>query len=341
MHPLSTLRRFWPGLLLACLPLPAVALSCGDNVSGHVVLTADLHCEHGWTALYVDSAETTIDLNGHVLSGSRGLAGIVVHAAGSVRVQGPGAITGFWAGVNAAHSHKLTVDGVAFQDLGTGVIVTNAAGARVQTSAFTRIDTTAITVNDNGHGDWNFPAYHVIEHNHFKDVSHGVQICGVRTVGTRVLNNDFTQVGWTAIELSEGASEATIENNRIGQTAEYGIVLRATRNVVVRDNTLQHGGVAIWLDPQLIGTCSSLGASAEVTGSRIEGNLASGHVAAVVLGNESGGKARVRDNLIGRNKFVEAVTGIRFAANAHFNDGRGNFIDAAEPVLDHGVGNLW
>jgi len=341
MHPLSILRRLLLGLLLGCLPLSAAALSCGDNVSGHVVLTADLHCEDGWTALYVDTAETTIDLNGHVLSGGRGLVGIMVHAAGSVRVQGPGAIIGFWAGINAASGHKLTVDGVSFKDLGTGVIVTNAASARVQASSFTMIEATAITISDGGYGDWSFPAYHVVENNQFSEVNYGVQICGLRTDGSRVRNNAFSHIGWAAIELSEGASKATIENNRISDAAEFGIVLRATRDVMVRDNTLQQGTVAIWLDPQLTGACNSMGASAEVTGSRIEGNQTSGHVVAVSLGNESGGKARVSGNLIRSNKLVEAGTGIRFTANAHFNDGRGNVIDAVEPVIDLGAGNRW
>jgi parallel beta-helix repeat protein len=105
---------------------PAYALSCGDTVSGHVVLTADLNCSG--PGLVVLSDGTKIDLNGHKISCTNGFAdayqgscqkshttqaqsiiGIASTGHNDVQVRGPGVIDGFGVGIRLVNGTGLQV----------------------------------------------------------------------------------------------------------------------------------------------------------------------------------------------------------------------------------------
>jgi hypothetical protein len=111
---------------------PMYALSCGEQVSGVVNLTADLNCNnsHG---LVVAASNTTINLNGFTIScagsgfentcqrldskpASVGYEGIRSIGFNDVTVNGPGGITGFTVGVylisgQFLNVHDVTVEG--------------------------------------------------------------------------------------------------------------------------------------------------------------------------------------------------------------------------------------
>lgn len=110
-------------LLASSLLIPtAQALSCGDSVVGTVVLTSDLDCSSGYTALEVANNNVTIDLNGFTLSGSRDLSGININEYDNIAIKN-GAIKGFWVGINSSRSDELNVNNVTFYEVGNGVIV--------------------------------------------------------------------------------------------------------------------------------------------------------------------------------------------------------------------------
>ena len=120
------------------------AQSCGDTITHDVVLTADLHCTSGWTALYVPTSGVTIDLNGHTISGNRGLDGITLHEASSVRIV-DGRIRGFRIGVNGLRSHSLGMRHMSLEDLGAGVLLNYSFGARIADNDFRAINGQAIS----------------------------------------------------------------------------------------------------------------------------------------------------------------------------------------------------
>lgn len=111
-------RIVWGAVLVfaALLHASAHALTCGQAVTGHVTLTADLSCQNQ-DGLLIQTNDVTIDLNGHTISctspsgfmgscqpvGSTGLLcclGISIPGAVSgTIIRGPGVISGFSVGI--------------------------------------------------------------------------------------------------------------------------------------------------------------------------------------------------------------------------------------------------
>ena len=91
--------------------------ACGQVVSGTVTLTSNLQC--AGDGLIVGADHTIINLNGYKLMGpgkDSSKVGIMVPATADVQIAGPGAITGFQAGVLMTGAQHINVNTLIAQD---------------------------------------------------------------------------------------------------------------------------------------------------------------------------------------------------------------------------------
>jgi parallel beta-helix repeat protein len=96
-------------------------------------LSANLDCASD--GLLVQGDNIVIDLNGHTIKGpgpSASKIGVSVAANDAVEIDGPGAITGFQAGVLAAGGHNDVINGVSFEGNQIAVFLTGTSGANIQ-----------------------------------------------------------------------------------------------------------------------------------------------------------------------------------------------------------------
>lgn len=338
MPPIRTLAA-----LLACtVAFDAAALSCGDAVGGHVVLTADLHCTSGWTALYVATPGTTIELNGHTLSGDVALEGIDLHEAPGTTIKGPGVIRGFWAGVNGIRSHDLRVEGVDFADLGTGVGLVNSDRVTVERNHFSGVRGHAVRLSHFPGAPGGSVGGHRIVDNLVEDAAYGVLLCGVATGNSLVAENSLARVSDYGIHVESGSAGNRIEGNVLVDMGNTGINISGSSHTTVHRNTFKRGRIGIALNPQPGAYCDAGSSAGGVRGTTIEGNGIFEYETAVVAGLGLDASARVTKNRIGGNKFYYDRTGVLFLEDAHWNDATGNaYAGTVDPVLDFGHGNAW
>jgi parallel beta-helix repeat protein len=87
-------------------PLPEVILACGASVVSNLKLANDLNCPGD--ALMIDADGVTLDLNGHVVTGSGMGNGITVRARRDIVIRG-GTIASFVTGIFVAQSSNVTI----------------------------------------------------------------------------------------------------------------------------------------------------------------------------------------------------------------------------------------
>jgi nitrous oxidase accessory protein NosD len=345
-HPEEqTPMKAWHAILTlsACtLFAPAVAaIECGASVAGHVTLTADLHCTSGWTALYVDTPGTVIELNGHTLSGTAELAAISVHAAHGVTVRGPGTVRGFWAGVNASRSDDLQVEGLLFVDLGTGVIASQSSRARVVGNRFELLRGHAVTIPSLPGIGVPHAGGHLIERNLVEHSTFGFELCGQRNGDSRVAGNTLLYIASHGIVLADGIAATTVADNTLAEVGGTGILLRAASHNLVQGNHAKRGWVGIGLEPQGLGFCDAGTARAEASHNDILGNGVFEHEIAVSVGG-IGTAAAAERNRIRDNRLHYGSRGIRLLADSARNDARRNsYLGTVTPVEDFGTANRW
>jgi hypothetical protein len=331
-------------MLLACallMPVPALALSCGQTVTADVTLTADLHCSTGWTALYVPTSGVTINLNGHTLSGTRALSGISVSDAPNVTLKGPGRIAGFWSGVNAFRSDFLNVSGVDFDQLNQGVIITYGQKSSLITNTFSAIEAYAIRVNEPASTSAALPSgRHYIAGNHFNASTNGIDLCGMNTGSSMIENNTFSSMSETAIQLRDESAYNTIRSNMITNAGTSGIVLRGVHHNAIETNLIEYGTNGIALYPEF-GICRVLSSIAIVGYNNIDGNVIRKHQTGIYFGlglPDTG----LYKNLTRYNQLHDDAVGMRFRTDARSNGGTTNdYTGTATPVIDENGNNLY
>src|SRR5919112_1535191 len=129
----SSGRSSATSLLGSTEDIPSASLSCGQVVTTSVKLSANLDCASD--GLLVQGDNIVIDLNGHTIKGpgpSASKIGVSVAANDAVEIDGPGAITGFQAGVLAAGGHNDVINGVSFEGNQIAVFLTGTSGANIQ-----------------------------------------------------------------------------------------------------------------------------------------------------------------------------------------------------------------
>jgi parallel beta-helix repeat protein len=118
--------------------IPSASLSCGQVITTSVKLSANLDCASD--GLLVQGDNIVIDLNGHTIKGpgpSASKIGVSVAANDAVEIDGPGAITGFQAGVLASGGHKDVINGVSFEGNQIAIFLTGTTGADIENNMIT------------------------------------------------------------------------------------------------------------------------------------------------------------------------------------------------------------
>lgn len=330
-------------LLLACAliaPGSAFALSCGDTVTSDVTLTADLHCTTGWTALYVPTPGVTINLNGHTLSGTTGLAGITVQHASDVSIKGPGTIKGFWAGVNTLRSDALTIAGIDFRDLGMGVAVALSQKNGLYANTFNGISSISVYIAEPDTAARTPSGSHSIFDNAFKSVSNGVVLCGMDTGGSDISGNSFAIVSETAIHLRDDSNYNTIRSNTIVDAGQHGIVLRASSRNRIETNLIEYGNIGVALYPEY-GNCHHSPFVATTGYNSIDGNVIRRHATGMYFGLGLAGNT-VYKNWTRYNQLHDDGVGMHFRRDAVSNGGTTNdYTGTTTPAIDENGRNLY
>ena len=319
------------------LPNLAFALACGDRVVRNEILTADLYCTSGFYALEVLASGVTIDLNGHSISGDPALAGIVIQGKHGVTIKN-GTIKDFWAGINTAEADDLNVEGVSFQEVGSGVIVSSGNRAQIRYNEFFSNWSDAISISNYVLGKTANQNY--IDGNQFFDNRTAIRICGAN------------------------ADDNMIVGNFIMHTADFGIQLvRSERNLVTQNTIVDSNNTAVRLDDvnfsHVVGNAFEEGyigvaLLSGVTTPCLNSGLMMTHVNdvnynsivtfnnGVTLGTGMSATPEVFNNNVRFNKIYHGGNGIYFLNDAHNNDARTNtYTGTFTPITDFGIGNLY
>ncbi|MFC3715828.1 right-handed parallel beta-helix repeat-containing protein [Luteimonas soli] len=338
--------RILATLLLSAIALahaaPARAQSCGDTITHDITLTANLHCTAGWVALYVPVSGITIDLNGYTLSGNRGLVGIDLQEASSVRIIN-GSIRGFWGGVVGLRSHKLKMQNVKLEDLGTGISLNYSYGAQVIDNNFHGISGPAISFGVPLGAGYGAAGSHYIAYNRITGAGTGIKLCGYDNGNAVITGNQLLKIAAYGIHASDGSGSHQVKGNLIRGIENTGIVLRGSRANVITDNVLQEGRLGIAMTPQFTGECKTGPLTSPwIRDNRIESNHILKLEGGVTLGMGMMDKPLVFKNQIRFNDIHDDGTGLYFQEDAHGNDARGNdFLGTSTPIVDHGAYNRY
>ena len=337
---MKTLLPLILALLLLGWQPKAHALACGDTVATDTVLSADLHCDSGWTALYVPVAGVTIDLNGYTLSGDRTLHGIVVFGASDVRIVGPGRISGFRSGVNATRGDRLNVLGVDFYDMGTGIAANDTLAADLRANTLGYMDGFGISLTALAGSRATLGA-HAIEANWIHSSQGGIGICGHANSDSLIKDNDLEYLSDFGIDLYDGTAQNQVQDNLLREVDLAGIALRSSSGNLLSGNYLFRTINGVAMIPEFTGTCATGPVLAPwVRDNRVFGNTFTLQSVAVKLGNDRPKGRWVLDNLITENPINQSGIGLRFHRDSYRNDGRGNtYANVDTPVLDTGLAN--
>ncbi|KAF1720064.1 right-handed parallel beta-helix repeat-containing protein [Pseudoxanthomonas wuyuanensis] len=327
-------------LLMAWQPA-ARAQACGDTIATSITLTADLHCTTGWTALYVPVGYITIHLNGHTLSGDPALQGIHIADAAKVRIVGPGRITGFWTGVNATRADELAVDGVSFEDIGSGVTISDTMAATVKNNDFRQVQGWGVYIIAVP-GSRTTLGAHAILDNQMLDIGGGISICGHPHSDNLIKGNKLQGVRDYGIHLYDASNNNQVQQNELRKVELAGIVLRGSSKNKISGNLIDYGYAGMSLIPQFTGSCMTGGYSPVVAFNLIEGNSIFQQSVGISLGLGISKDPQVVKNRIYLNKLYYDATGLYFREDAHDNDATGNaYFGTPTPVVDTGSGNTY
>lgn len=327
--------------LLAWHP-QAQAVACGDTVTTDITLAADLHCTTGWSALEVPVNGVTIRLNGHTLSGTNDLAGIVISNASHVTVMGPGRISGFWVGVNATHADYLAVRGVNFDDFAAGVIASDTLASTIESNEFRSPRGSAVWMYALP-GSRSTLGAHAIIDNLVLESAGGISICGHANSDNLIARNTLQGVSNYGIHIYDASNENMIKNNVLLKTGLTGIVLRGTRKNRITGNLIDNGTLAMALIPQFSGECATGPyTNASVRNNKISGNSIFHHASGISMGGMGDKSPLVLKNRINGNKLYYDANGLYFQKDTYANDATGNaYYGTATPVVDLGSGNTY
>jgi nitrous oxidase accessory protein NosD len=117
---------------------PATTSACGQVVEGLVELNSNLNCSGD--GLIVGSNDTTIRLNGYTITGpgpDSSKAGVSVGNQDGVRIEGPGTIEQFQAGIYAAGAEGTVIDGMTLEDNQIAVYSTGTEGLQAMQNELT------------------------------------------------------------------------------------------------------------------------------------------------------------------------------------------------------------
>ncbi len=328
-------------LLALQVTTQAFAFNCGDVITHDISLTHDLHCNSGEAAFYVFTDGVTVDLNGHILSGSSSLSGIYFSGHDNVTVKN-GVIKGFFAGVNANRADDASVDRITFYNTGSGVTSNASNRLRITNNKFIFTQTAVSLRNSDKSTSSN---KHQIINNEIYDVDTGIELCGGNSASSVVSDNLISQARSFGISLSS-SDKNRITNNRILDSKGNGIRLnRSSFNSVTGNSILRsslNSGISIIYD-EPSSACLDNNPDQAIE-NVISYNHSIGFGSGVLLGLSSSSlrAARVRNNHITQNKLYDNIHGIIFSEDSKDNSAsRNGLLGTSIEVLDNGTDNRY
>ena len=314
------------------------ALSCGDIITRDTVMTADLHCTSGYYALEIQANDVTLDMNGHTLSGSTDLAGIIIYSQNNVSIKGNGAITGFWVGINSTQSDRLEVNNITFYDSGNGVIISSGNEANISNNKFINMFSQGVNIANHLAG-LTASKNNVINNEFFKNRI-GIELCGDHSDRNVVRNNLIWKSQDYGIHVMQ-SNHNSIINNQILDTGDTALRMNNSSKNNITSNSLRVGrvGLAILADSGV--RCLATGTTKSYKNS-FTGNHSIDFETGIVLGSGLSTTDEVSLNQIHFNKLYDNVTGLFFNTDAHSNDATENaYAGTITQVSDMGVSNLY
>jgi nitrous oxidase accessory protein NosD len=118
---------------------PTTTAACGQVVEGLVELNSNLNCSGD--GLIVGSDDTTIRLNGHTIMGpgpDSSKVGVSVGNQDGVRIEGPGTIEQFQAGILASGAEGTMISALILEDNQIAVFSTGTEGLQAMQNIITR-----------------------------------------------------------------------------------------------------------------------------------------------------------------------------------------------------------
>lgn len=321
-----------------CFMQASQALSCGDIITTNTVMTADLHCTTGYYALEIQANNVTLDMNGHTLSGTTDLAGIIMYSQDNVTIKGNGAITGFWTGINTTNSNMLAVDNLTFFSSGNGVIISSGSDAMIENNDFINMYAQGVYIFNNVAGS--VANNNAVINNEFYQNRIGIEICGDDSDRNVLKNNLIWKTQDYGIHIIQSNRNRVI-NNQILDTDNTALRLNNSSNNIMRSNSLRVGRVGLSILADAGGRCLETGAT-KSRKNEFTGNHSIDFETGIVMGLGLSSSDQVLLNQIHFNKLYNNDTGIFFNNDAHFNDATDNtYTGTVVDVSDAGVSNLY
>ena len=118
---------------------PTTTAACGQVVEGLVELNSNLNCSGD--GLIVGGDDTTIRLNGHTIMGpgpDSSKVGVSVGNQDGVRIQGPGTIEQFQAGILASGAEGTAISEMILEDNQIAIFSTGTEGLQAMQNIITR-----------------------------------------------------------------------------------------------------------------------------------------------------------------------------------------------------------
>ena len=322
-------------LLLMGAP-QAFSLSCGDWVSGTVVLDADLHCTSGWVALGVATDHTTIELNGHTLSGTASMFALDVASRNNVTIKGPGRLVGFQIGVRGGHGSNLRVENVRFESIGLAITENHGDGIAVVNNEFVNIGSTAVSIRTSTlHPRHSKDG--LIEGNWFDGGETAIELCGVNTYGYSVKHNRITNQSVVAIKLWDETNNNILFGNDV-DFSHTALGLYNARENHISAERYTNGMFGIWAISRSSGPCATSGSTDTAYNVMERMSLFDLQTAALFGGTGHGGWV-LKNQLIG-SKIYDNQRGIVLSSDTYGNATVDNALfGTVTPIIDSGIAN--
>jgi nitrous oxidase accessory protein NosD len=184
---------------------PVTTAACGQVVSGVVELTSNLQCTGD--GLIVGKDNTIIRLNGHTITGpgpDSSKVGISLGSASNVRIEGPGTIEQFQAGILASGADKAFITQVIFTDNQIALFSTGTDGLQAMQNIIT-------------HNQIGFAAHSSKALNLRENLITGNQLAGITLVNTgkSIISTNNVGESQNGIFIDAQSSDNTIADNNV------------------------------------------------------------------------------------------------------------------------------
>lgn len=189
------------------------SVSCGEVITQSVSLTSNLDCKTD--GLIVGADGITIDLNGHTISGpgvATSKVGIMLSDQDDVKINGPGIIQNFQAGVLNTGGQDDKINQVTFTKNQIGSFNTGSANTGIEANSF---------------------------------FGNNIGVASHSSTGSKLLYNLFTGNDLAGVTFVNSATNEVTSNTIQGSVSGLFFDGQSRDNVVNSNNIINNGGVDI------------------------------------------------------------------------------------------------